>query len=517
MAGETNEEAKVKAAEQEALAAEAKTKLDKEQALLKQQQAELRSLQVAVADYGKTIIGLPASQQQAIANTIVDLQKKIKRLQNVTIPATNQKVNEYATQVSNYQAEAEYYNTIAKEGDPNTSTETPDQEPELLNEVNYNPPFASGPSRDELGNLTPGWVSTPDGDVYVGGAEDGIVPSVFSPTPTEPYSQSRDELNELNPGWVSTPNGDVYVGAAEDGLVTTSEAISASAPNKGLTINKNAGQGANSNQSAKGTKNSTDWRVRLSLSDSDQAKYFYNLSTTEAGLLAPLKETKGVIFPYVPNITISYAAAYDASDVTHSNYKIFSYRQSSVDSISISCDFTAQDTNEANYLLAVIHFFRSVTKMFYGRDQTPKPGTPPPLCYLSGLGAFQFNNHPLVITNFNYTLPTDVDYIRATNFVPTNPGTNQSSNNAKGAPTIGVSRMGPGLTTGGNPPGPEFTGGTAAGQAQEPTYVPTSMQIQIQALPIVTRNDVSNKFSLREYAKGSIYRGIKGDKSRGIW
>ena len=51
--------------------------------------------------------------------------------------------------------------------------------------------------------------------------------------------------------------------------------------------------------------------------------------------------------------------------------------------------------------------------MFYGQDQTPKPGTPPPLCFLTGLGDFQFQQHPLAITGFNYTLPTDVDYIRA--------------------------------------------------------------------------------------------------------
>jgi hypothetical protein len=73
--------------------------------------------------------------------------------------------------------------------------------------------------------------------------------------------------------------------------------------------------------------------------------------------------------------------------------------------------FTAQDTTEANYLLAVIHFFRSATKMFYGQDA--QRGSPPPLCYLSGYGDYQFNEHPVVISQFNYNLPADVNYIRA--------------------------------------------------------------------------------------------------------
>jgi hypothetical protein len=75
------------------------------------------------------------------------------------------------------------------------------------------------------------------------------------------------------------------------------------------------------------------------------------------------------------------------------------------------CTFTAQDTGEANYLLAVITFFKSVTKMFYGQDA--ERGAPPPLVYLSGLGEYQFNEHPCVVSQFNYNLPSDADYIRA--------------------------------------------------------------------------------------------------------
>jgi hypothetical protein len=154
-----------------------------------------------------------------------------------------------------------------------------------------------------------------------------------------------------------------------------------------------------------------DWRVRLSLAPS--ATYLYkDTGINDSDILYPLKGTNGVIFPYLPQINVAYKANYSAADIVHTNYKNWFYTHSSVDEISITADFTAQDNIEAKYMLAVIHFFKSVTKMFYGQDSNPRGGTPPPLCYLTGLGAFQFNNNPMVISNFAYNLPNDVDYIR---------------------------------------------------------------------------------------------------------
>jgi hypothetical protein len=42
------------------------------------------------------------------------------------------------------------------------------------------------------------------------------------------------------------------------------------------------------------------------------------------------------------------------------------------------------------------------------------------------------------------------------------------------------------------------------------------MQIQITALPMVTRNDISNNFSLKQYATGALLRGTQ-NKRAGIW
>jgi hypothetical protein len=260
-------------------------------------------------------------------------------------------------------------------------------------------------------------------------------------------------------------------------------------------------------QDAENAKTQGDWRVRLSLAKS--ANYLYKASNP--GILKYLQATDGIVFPYTPNIQITYAANYETADIVHSNYKLIQYKNSAVDQITITCDFTAQDTYEANYLLAVIHFFKSVTKMFYGRDEQPKPGTPPPLCYLSGLGSFQFDNHPLVITTFNYNLPNEVDYIRASS--PTlQPGVDSTGYNAKGVDTDSVQtrlqELNPGATVG----APQFTKATNT----QTTYVPTKMQITITAYPMVTRNDISNKFSLKEYATGALLQGSRRNGG-GIW
>ena len=281
----------------------------------------------------------------------------------------------------------------------------------------------------------------------------------------------------------------------------------------GLTTAKLNTQSQATQQDAVNFQATQDWRVRLSLSPG--ATYLYKASPP--GILAPLQATDGVIFPYTPAISVQYNANYDATELTHSNYKFFTYKGSAVDSVTIGCDFTAQDTFEAQYVLAVIHFFRSITKMFYGLDQNPTNGTPPPLCYLSGLGAFQFDAHPLAITAFNYTLPTDVDYIQAgSNFTPAGVNTAGSQPKQDPFPDAQTRRM---SSSGGLNPGaivsPTNWQTTNSG-TKDATYVPTKISISISAVPIITRNDISNKFSLKEYATGALLRGTKR-AGGGIW
>ena len=254
-----------------------------------------------------------------------------------------------------------------------------------------------------------------------------------------------------------------------------------------------------------------DWRVRLSLAPS--ASYLYKVAGP-GDLLEPLKATDGVIFPYSPTINTSYRANYDATEVTHNNYKLHFYKNSSVDDVSVTADFTAQDTVEANYMLAVIHFFKSVTKMFYGQDNDPRAGTPPPLLYLSGYGAYQFDNHPLVVTQFTYNLPNDVDYIRAGSTNSWGGGSVEAYGNKSNAYVPALNRLfGSGLSKGGVKPKPAFGVNLAS---QDATYVPTKISLTINMTPIVTRNDISKNFSLKDYATGKLLRGSQRNGG-GIW
>lgn len=255
---------------------------------------------------------------------------------------------------------------------------------------------------------------------------------------------------------------------------------------------------------------SADWRVRLQLAPAANYLYKAGKDGGEAGILKPLYDTDGVIFPYTPSIETSYNANYEMYDLTHSNFRGYFYKNSRVNDINIRATFTAQDTQEAAYLLAVIHFFRSVTKMFYGAKDAYR-GAPPPLTYLSGLGAYQFNQHPCVVSQFNYSLPPDVDYIRAD--APNNYGTNLLTQRARTgaiAPTLGSASLtrllGTPVGATATPPTPGMINQNVNNTLQA-TYVPTKIELSITLLPINTRSQVSTQFNMKEFASGALLKG----------
>jgi hypothetical protein len=304
---------------------------------------------------------------------------------------------------------------------------------------------------------------------------------------------------------------------------TGANAPSAQPPNTGITGERQtAAAQATEQDQANLDRKSKDWRVRLALAPG--ANYLYKAAADTNGqvgtdILYPLYLSDGVIFPYTPSITVQYSANYNPQDITHSNYKIYQYQNSSVDTVNITGTFTCQDVFEARYLLAVIHFFRSMTKMFYGQDDDPKNGTPPPLCYIYGMGGYQFDALPLAITGFTYNLPTDVDYIPTTGESlagtpqPTLPNnnTNGSANFLSGAARL----LGIGVGPGGTPRPPSYPS-TPASINAETTWVPTRIELQINCAPVMSRNMVSNKFSLRDYASGNLLRGSK-NLGGGMW
>jgi hypothetical protein len=341
----------------------------------------------------------------------------------------------------------------------------------------------------------------------------------FDPTPitepgavtgdpqVDPTGPAFDDDGNLNPGFTLNGDGEpIFVGPDfVDPSLTASAEASRAAARQAATL-ANARQQA-AIQSQRKQNNDTDWRVRLSLAP--QATYLYKATDRSgqpgAGILEPLARTNGVIFPYTPRITTVYEATYNEYNLTHSNYRGFFYQGSKVGDITIEATFTAQDTAEAEYLLAVIHFFRSVTKMFYGQD--PIRGTPPPLVFLSGLGEFQYNQHPCVVAQFNYNLPQDIDYIRARSKNTIPPGLLQRRQR-ESVPTniftsVWARLSAAGLTRGAQPaPPPVPVLGTA-----DSTYVPTKLDMTIILKPIQSREQVSRQFRLDQYANGDLLKG----------
>ena len=153
-----------------------------------------------------------------------------------------------------------------------------------------------------------------------------------------------------------------------------------------------------------GNVGAKDWRVSISVPSRIQ-EYMMGGS-----LLDPLKRTgMKCVFPYTPTVLVSHSANYNAMQPLHTNYPYYAYENSRVDQITITADFFVQNELEAQYWIAMVHFFKTVTKMNYGKDVDR--GLPPPVCRLNGYGDYTFNNVPVVISNFQFDLKKDVDYI----------------------------------------------------------------------------------------------------------
>lgn len=199
-------------------------------------------------------------------------------------------------------------------------------------------------------------------------------------------------------------------------------------------------------------KDDDDWRVKIRMADNGM---FYKDPTNI--IMAPLNQTDGVIFPYTPAIQMTHAAEYSTEAPTHSNYPIHSYKNSAVATISITGDFTAQNSAEADYVMAMIIFFRSASKMFWGRDSNA--GQPPPILYLDGFGEHYLPHVPVVLKSFVNNYPIDVDYVT-----------------------------------------------TRDGKDK----VPANTSVTIALEPIYSRSKVHSQFTLDAFSKGNLVKGNGG-------
>ena len=257
-----------------------------------------------------------------------------------------------------------------------------------------------------------------------------------------------------------------------------------------------------------------DWRVRLSL-----AKW---VSFKNSAVLAPLKDSGGLIFPYTPTIGIQSSATYTPVKPIHSNYSFQAYQNSDPGAITITAPMYVADSNEGLYWLAMVHYLRSLTKMFTGSD--PKAGNPPPIIYLNGYGNYVFKNVPVVVTKMSVKLDDKCDYI-GVNVVGSAAGAVESVADSIGGLSSSVGGMFGGALGGAVGTATSVISGVAGGVGQVAgllgtfgiggtisggvTHVPTKSSFSVTLQPAYSRTS-ARKFSLDRFVTGGYLNNSFG-------
>ena len=248
-----------------------------------------------------------------------------------------------------------------------------------------------------------------------------------------------------------------------------------------------------------GADANNDWRVRLSVPG--------GTIFDGSAIFAPLRETNGLVFPYTPSINIGSSAKYEAVSPIHNNYPFHAYSGSSPDPIQINAPFYVENSAEAQYWIATVHFLRSVTKMFTG-ESTPA-GNPPVICQLNGYGEYVFKNVPVVVTNFTVNLDASSDYIATPSPGSGMGALDKISAGAKQLAGVGraIPAVGEALSQAGNILGAAgslssfLSGGGGGSGGTGASHVPTKSSFTISLQPIYSRESVRT-FSLNKFVNG---------------
>lgn len=258
----------------------------------------------------------------------------------------------------------------------------------------------------------------------------------------------------------------------------------------------------------------TDWRVQVSVPPIP--------SFTSSPVLAPLKSAGGAIFPYTPTLRISNSSTYETSRPLHQNFGFHSFVNSQADAISIQAPFYVEDAAQGAYWIAMVHYFRSMTKMFTGEDDLG--GNPPPIAYFNAYGEYVFKNVPVVVTSFSVDLGSDSDYIAV------DPNAAASLTNAYGDPAASALTTATAFVSAVNPKagaklalangiGQTVKGiagsfqrqlaGAGGGTQGGKTYVPTKSTMTVMLQPVYSR-DSARSFSLDKFVKGDYVKNGQG-------
>lgn len=271
-----------------------------------------------------------------------------------------------------------------------------------------------------------------------------------------------------------------------------------------------------------------DWRVRLSMPTTD--------IFTNSPVLQPLMRAGGLVFPYTPQITISHSASYAEEPITHQNYTFTYYQNSKASDIQIIGSFSVEDSVQAQYWIAAVHYLRSITKMFTG-DLGDISGNPPPIVYLNGYGDYVFKNIPVVVKSFSIDLPADVNYIATNvgqegafagfgnssgaggstienivNTAGTLAGVAGAVGSSKAAQVLGAVGAASGVINGVKNllSSSGAGGGSSLGAATNgATHVPVKSSLNVTVIPIYSRENI-RQFNLKDFVNGNLLNNTPG-------
>ena len=226
-----------------------------------------------------------------------------------------------------------------------------------------------------------------------------------------------------------------------------------------------------------GRGDKTDWRVRLQIPNGADAVYDSILANND--LLAPLIPSRGIFWPLTPAVVIQHSANYNPLAQTHSNYPFQAYQNSQVDSLNIIGEFPVQNSDDAKHWVATVNFLRTITKMFFGKEDGNKlKGNPPPILHMSGYGDHMFSKVPVIVNTFNVELRPGIDYI----------STKQASQ--------------PYVQTAADVGGYDEAGLDVADTSSQ-SWAPTLSNISVLVTPVYSRESIKN-FSLSAFARGEL-------------
>jgi hypothetical protein len=183
-----------------------------------------------------------------------------------------------------------------------------------------------------------------------------------------------------------------------------------------------------------------------------------------SGLLDPLRSTDNrMIWPYTPSIQYNHNTEYQPIQTIHANQDFHVFARAPAIEFVVDGEFTIQNQLEGQYAMACLHFLRSVSKMNFGEND-PNAGTPPPVLLFNAYGPFVFNEVPVILKQFTFTFPNDVDYVEVvvagSKTVQTTPAVTVDRRIVgENLPAIGPTPVGPGRVGPYNVIGPFGSGG----------------------------------------------------------